>query len=190
MLRLFCWSSCIKQTKCTFASLARLVFMKGQRRKDLLLQVRIVITPSHLNIWRRHLADYVKKLHQKARVRSARLFFLIQPIKSLICGFVVAVVVCIVYSRRCFIGTSKYWVKIKNRTCRECTACWESMPLLIKYANSCRLGWCRRRRRRRHCASFLMKRRQQRHKSTIWLDIWFILIRPLRSVELNDAHSY
>ena len=38
----------------------------------------------------RRLADYVKKLHQKRAARAARLFSLIQLIKSLICGVVVA----------------------------------------------------------------------------------------------------
>ena len=44
-----------------------------------------------------NLADYVKKLHQikKRAARVARLFFLIQPIESLICGVDVAVAVVI-----------------------------------------------------------------------------------------------
>ena len=45
----------------------------------------------------RRLADYVKKLHQikKRAARVARLFFLIQPIESLICSVDVAVAVVI-----------------------------------------------------------------------------------------------
>ena len=39
---------------------------------------------------RRRLADYVKTLHKKGAARVARSFFLIQPIKSLVCGVVVA----------------------------------------------------------------------------------------------------
>ena len=42
-------------------------------------------------ISRRHLVGYVKKNCTKKRAaRAARLFFLIQPMKSLICGVVVA----------------------------------------------------------------------------------------------------
>ena len=37
---------------------------------------------------RRLLVDYIKELHQKACARAARIFFLIQPIKSLMCGVV------------------------------------------------------------------------------------------------------
>ena len=33
---------------------------------DLLLWVRVVMRTSEMKIWRRRLADYVKKLHQKA----------------------------------------------------------------------------------------------------------------------------
>ena len=46
-----------------------------------------------MKISRRRLADYVKTLHQKCAARAARLFFFIQPIKSLICGVVVDVAV-------------------------------------------------------------------------------------------------
>ena len=38
-------------------------------------------------------ADYVKICTKKRAARAARLFFLIQPIKSLICGAVVAVII-------------------------------------------------------------------------------------------------
>ena len=41
------------------------------------------------------LADYVKYLHQKRAARAARVFFLVQPIKSLICGVVAAIAVVI-----------------------------------------------------------------------------------------------
>ena len=43
----------------------------------------------------RRLADYVKNRTKKHAARAARLFFLIQGIKSLICGVSVAVVVVI-----------------------------------------------------------------------------------------------
>ena len=46
-----------------------------------------------MKISRRRLADYVKTLHQKGAARAARLFFFIQPIKSLTCGVVVDVAV-------------------------------------------------------------------------------------------------
>ena len=59
--------------------------------KDLLLRARVVVRTSNMKISRGRLADYVKTLHQKAR--AARLFFFIQPIKSLICGVVVDVAV-------------------------------------------------------------------------------------------------
>ena len=40
---------------------------------------------------RRSLADYVRDCTKKRAARAARLLFLIQPIKSLICGAVVVV---------------------------------------------------------------------------------------------------
>ena len=49
------------------------------------------VRTSNMKISRLPLADYVKKLHQKRSAHAARLFFLIQPIKSLICDVVVAV---------------------------------------------------------------------------------------------------
>ena len=63
--------------------------------KDLLLRSRVVDRTSNMIISRRRLADYAKKLYQKHATRAARLFFLIQPIKSLICGVVFAVNVVI-----------------------------------------------------------------------------------------------
>ena len=47
-----------------------------------------------MKISRRRLTDYVKKLHPaklKRAARAAGLFFLVQPIKALICGVVVVV---------------------------------------------------------------------------------------------------
>ena len=55
---------------------------------------RVVVRTSNMKISRLRLADYIKTLHQKACctcTRAARLFFFIQPIKSLICGVVVDV---------------------------------------------------------------------------------------------------
>ena len=50
----------------------------------LLLRTRDLIRTSNMKNSRRHLAAYVRKLHQKACCtgRAAQLFFLIQPIKS------------------------------------------------------------------------------------------------------------
>ena len=52
--------------------------------KDLLLWALVVVRTSKMKISRPRLADHVKKLHQKHAARAARLFFLIQPMKSLI----------------------------------------------------------------------------------------------------------
>ena len=60
------WSRCTKQAKCTFACLARMVFTHRKRMKDLLLLAHVVVRTSKTKISRLHLADYVKKLHQKA----------------------------------------------------------------------------------------------------------------------------
>ena len=67
-------------------------FHAKERMKVLLLRARVVVKTSKMKISRRHLADYVKICTKK---RAARLFFLIQPIKSFICGGVVAVAVFI-----------------------------------------------------------------------------------------------
>ena len=48
------------------ASLVRMVFVERQRRKDLLLRAPVVDRASSMKISRRRLADYVKRLHQKA----------------------------------------------------------------------------------------------------------------------------
>ena len=57
--------------------------------KDLLLRASVVIRTSNMKISSRRLADYVKHSTKKRAARAARLFFFIQPIKSLICGVVV-----------------------------------------------------------------------------------------------------
>ena len=66
--------------------------------KGLLLRARIVVRTSKMKISRLHLADYVKNCTKKRGARAARLFFLIQPIKSFICGVVVDVAVAVVIS--------------------------------------------------------------------------------------------
>jgi len=53
-----------------------------------MLRACVIIRTSNIKISRRRLADYVKTLHKKRAARAARLFFFIQPIKSLICGVV------------------------------------------------------------------------------------------------------
>ena len=63
--------------------------------KGLLLRARVVVRTSKMKISRRHLADYVKTCTKKHAARAARLFFLIQPIKSFISGVVVAVALVI-----------------------------------------------------------------------------------------------
>ena len=60
--------------------------------KDLLLCVHVVVITLKLEISRCHLEDYVKEFYLKVRAaRAARSFFLIQPIRSLFSGVVVAV---------------------------------------------------------------------------------------------------
>ena len=61
--------------------------------KDFLLRAHVVVTTSNTTISRRRLADYVKKLRQKAR--RTIFLILIQPIKSLVFGVEVAVDVVI-----------------------------------------------------------------------------------------------
>ena len=62
--------------------------------KDLLLRASVVVRISDIKISRRRLTDYTSKHCTKKRAaRAARLFFLIQPIKSMICGVVVEVAV-------------------------------------------------------------------------------------------------
>ena len=51
-----------------------------------------------MKISRRHLADYAKNCTKKRGARAARLFFLIQPIKSFSCVVVVAVAVVIFFN--------------------------------------------------------------------------------------------
>ena len=63
-------------------------FSRKDRMKDLLHRARVVVRTSNMKISRRRLADYTKK----RATRAARLFFFIQPIKSLICAVDVAVV--------------------------------------------------------------------------------------------------
>ena len=66
----------------------------AKAKNDLLLRARVVVRTSHMKISHCRSADYVKKLHQKRAARAARaarLFFFIQPIKSLICGAVFAI---------------------------------------------------------------------------------------------------
>ena len=61
--------------------------------KDLPLRAPVVVGTSNMKISRRPLADYVKNCIKNRAARAARLFFLIQPIKSLICGVVEVIAV-------------------------------------------------------------------------------------------------
>ena len=67
--------------------------------KDLLLCVHVIVKTLILEISRRHLADYRTASNNSTKVRAARvarLFFFIQPIRSLFSGVVVAVAVAVV----------------------------------------------------------------------------------------------
>ena len=63
--------------------------------QDLLLCVHAVVKNFNLKISRRHLADYVKNCTKLRAARAARLFFLIQPRRSLFSAIVVAVAVAL-----------------------------------------------------------------------------------------------
>ena len=66
--------------------------------KDLPLRAGVVVRNSKIKISRRHyLAHYKKNCTKKRAARAAWLFYLIQSIKSLICG-VVAVIPVVVFS--------------------------------------------------------------------------------------------
>ena len=63
--------------------------------ENLLLRAHVVVRTSSTKIPRRHLTDYVKNCTKKRAARAARLFVLLQPIKSLICSAVEAVPVVV-----------------------------------------------------------------------------------------------
>ena len=81
--------------------------------KDLMrLRVRVVVRTSNMKISRRCLTESASKNCIKKRaVRAAGLFFLIQAIKSFICGVVVAVTVV-----RRFLNPLKYLAQSKQPT--------------------------------------------------------------------------
>ena len=82
-----------------FRLLATNGFRVKAKKKDLLLRARVVVKTSNMKISRRRLADYTSQhCNKKRAARAARLFFFIQPIKSLICGVVVDVDVAVVRS--------------------------------------------------------------------------------------------
>ena len=58
--------------------------------KDLLLCVHFGVKTLNFEISRCHLADYVKEVRAARAARGARLFFLIQTIRSLFSGVVIA----------------------------------------------------------------------------------------------------
>ena len=60
---------------------------------SLLPRARIVVRTSKMKIPRRHLSDYVNNCTRKRAARAARVFFLIELMKSLISGLGVAVVI-------------------------------------------------------------------------------------------------
>ena len=63
------------------------------RVKDLLLCVHVVVKTLNLKISRWYLTDYVKELYLSACRTCSTIIFLIQPIRSLFSGVVVAVAV-------------------------------------------------------------------------------------------------
>ena len=77
--------------------------MQRHRKKDLLLRARVVVRTSnmkiHVVVWQTTSKNYTKK----RAARAARLFFLIQSIKSLICGVIVATAVVISLTPCCWI---------------------------------------------------------------------------------------
>ena len=80
-----------KQAKCTFCFFGTNAFhVKAENEKLIAADLRCRQNLKHENL-RRPLADYVKNCAKNRATRAARLFFLIQPIKSLICGVVVVV---------------------------------------------------------------------------------------------------
>ena len=60
--------------------------------KDLILRSRVVVRTSNLKISRRHLAYSSKNWTKERAARTARLFFLVRPMTSLIFDIAVAVV--------------------------------------------------------------------------------------------------
>ena len=86
-----------KISEVAFACLAGVAFTQRPRMKNVLLRVRVVVRTLHMNISRRCLADRLRQkcCSKKRAPRAARLFFLIQPIKSLICSVVEAVAVVV-----------------------------------------------------------------------------------------------
>ena len=81
-----------------------MVFMQRQSMIDhLLSRADLVVRTTNMKISRRSLADYVKNICNKKRVaRAARLFLLVQPIRSSICDAVV--VVAVVISQTLFVA--------------------------------------------------------------------------------------
>ena len=83
-----------KWEKCTFACLARMVYMRRQRLKDLLLRVRVVVRTSKMNI----ITSLFGRQRQNIAPESVPHvqhdnFFFIQSIKSLIFDVIFAVAV-------------------------------------------------------------------------------------------------
>ena len=61
--------------------------------KDILLRVHVVVKTLNLEISRCHLADYGNEFARVRAARAARLFFIIQPIRSLFSAVLVDVAV-------------------------------------------------------------------------------------------------
>ena len=81
-----------------------MVFMQKQRMEDLLLKACIVVKTSKMKILLCCLADHMKNLLQKARAACAvRLVFVIQLMKSLICGIAIIVVAVVISETRYYL---------------------------------------------------------------------------------------
>ena len=90
VLQLFHVGHEVQSNRSKLICLPKILFLiLRQRRKDLMLRLGVVVRTSNINISRLRSAAYVRA------ARAARLFFFIQPIKSLPFGVVVAVFVAI-----------------------------------------------------------------------------------------------
>ena len=93
--------------------------MQKQRMEDLLLKAYIVVNTSKMKILLCCLADHMKNLLQKARAAACAvwLVFVIQLMKSLICGIaIIIIVVAIVISetRYYLLGSTPLSRKLNN----------------------------------------------------------------------------
>ena len=80
-----------------FHLIGRNSFLVRQKMRDSMLRARVVVRSSNLKITCGRLADYVKQIALKSVLHVQHdYFFLVQPIRSLICGVVFDAVVVVV----------------------------------------------------------------------------------------------